>query len=179
MTFPVYEKQDLADYSGRPVASFPPFATRALLQAVLLFQASTCLTAMPEDAFEASLAKEAILSMADDLLLSQPFKQAKASPFNSESIGSYSYSKTAGNAASASTKVASGQPTGVDFFDLAVNKLSVCGMNGSTVPSGGGIEAFEWDGPRVQGEGNNTRLVSPRELNLFSDFWVNSDEHRG
>ena len=159
MPYPTYSKQDLATYSGRPLASFKNYAEEALSQALLLFKMGTCLATLPTDEDQAQLAKYAILAMADTMYLSQQYAKAKASPFSSESIGSYSYSKSA-------QQVQKGEKTGVMWFDLAIEQLSVCG-EGDDIPFSGGIEVFEHDARFVAGgNGDNVRMLSPVDLEL-------------
>lgn len=164
MSYPEYTKQDLADFTGRNIASFPTFVTNsALPQAILLFKIGTCLASLDdltEDQLE--LAKFGILSMADAIHLSQPYALAVASPFNSESIGSYSYSKVA-------KAVAKSETTGIMWFDMALDQLSVCDdLVG--VLMGGGIEVFEHDATFVHGEGGNSRMLSPQDIDQSRRF---------
>lgn len=122
MPYKEYTRQNLADFTGRPVASFPEgyVTTSAFPQALLLFKLGTCL-ASPDDLSpeQKQLVDFAVLSMADAIHLSAPYQTALASPFNSESIGSYSYSRAA-------HAVSQGLPTGVSWFDMAIQQLSVC-----------------------------------------------------
>jgi hypothetical protein len=158
-TYPAFAITDLASFSGRTTAEYTNlgYVASAINQAVLLFQLGTCLEEWPDSPREAMLAKMAVLSMADAIYLAQPWQTVLSNPFSSETIGSYSYSKVSG-------AVLSGLPTGISWFDLAVNKLSRCSLD-SGIPSGGGIEVFEHDG--VFGDGvheNNTRLLGPVNL---------------
>lgn len=162
MGFPTYDIDDLAEFSGRPAPTYPEYTEQALSQALLLFKIATCLAGPPDDPTKAELSKMAILSMADEMVLVQPNQKAAASPFNSESIGSYSYSKMAGKMAKQVTK---GKETGVMWFDLAVERLSVCNT-ADGIPYGGGIEVFEFDGLLVDGQNGNQRLVSPKDQHL-------------
>ena len=161
--FPVLTLNDVADFTGRPVAAYPQtYTATALKQARMLFRMATCLKTFPDDEFEAELAKYAILSMAEALVLAQPYQAALANPFQSESIGSYSYSKIAG-------VVASGVPTGLSWFDSAVQRLGVCDLSGTGVIGGGssgGIEVFEHQGTFAPGY-NNVRLVGPADGDLW------------
>lgn len=121
--------EDLSDFTGRPSDSYGPFAASALRQATLLFSLLTRLTAYPTDPDQAQLASMAILQMADRIYLEQPSAQIKAGPFQSETIGSYSYSKSAQFAISAS---AEGSKTGLFWWDLALQQLTVPGMSNVT-----------------------------------------------
>lgn len=158
--FPEFSAQDVSDFSGRPVAAYPQtYTATALKQARTLFKLGTCLKQFPDEEFEAELATNAILSMAEQLILSQKYQAALANPFQSESIGSYSYSKITG-------VVATGVPTGLFWFDSAVQRLGVCDIAGEGSIGGGssgGIEVFEHDGRFGPGTGNNVRLYGPAD----------------
>lgn len=171
MAYKTYTRQMLADFTGRPVASFPEaFITNsAVPQALLLFKLGTCLAA-PDDLTEDQqlLVDFAIMSMADGIHLTAPYQAALASPFNSESIGSYSYSKTA-------KAIQQGLETGIGWFDRAIDELSVC-ENEQSGFLYGGIEVFEHDATFLAGErGQNLRFMSPDDLRLSQYFgWVPS-----
>lgn len=163
MDYPVLTKTDLAKFSGRPEASYKgDYPETALSQALLLFKLGTCLAGLPDDPTKAELARMGILAMADDIFLKQKYQQVSASPFSSESIGSYSYSKRAQQASQ-------GEETGVMWFDLAVGQLGECERNDG-ISSGGGIEVFEHDATFVQGAGENVRMLSPKDLDLSRQF---------
>ena len=90
----VPDVEDLANFSGRDESSYEIFAEEALKQATLLFELSSCLDSLPSfGSPDYELCRNAILEMADKLYLGQLYAKAKASPFQSETIGSYSYSK--------------------------------------------------------------------------------------
>jgi hypothetical protein len=164
MAYPTYTAADLAEFSGRAVETYTSYATQATTQATLLFKMATCLADFPTDPDEAQLAKFAILSIADSFVLIQPYQLTKASPFTSETIGSYSYSK----AKAVTVSVANGSQTGDMWFDLAVSKLSVCDEFDG-VPTGGGVEVFEYDGIFTTGHiPDNVRLLGPKDLDRFS-----------
>ncbi len=122
---------DLAEFSGRPETSYTKFANAAILQATLMFQTVTELqpadmvtmqSAVPEDY---KLAILGILSMADYIYLRQPYQSPIATPFISEHIGSYSYSKAAQEIArNAAALEVAGEAVGVTFYDLAVRMLA-------------------------------------------------------
>jgi hypothetical protein len=134
---------ELATFTGRSSSSFGDYATEALTQATLLLVLATGLSDYPTDPNMAQLAKYGILDMADSIYLSQPYKETTSSPFQSESIGSYSYSKM-------TKSVKRGQSTGVTWFDLAVGKLRIAG---SGIGASGSIEGMEWDGVEASASG--------------------------
>lgn len=117
---PVPTKDDLAEFTGQPLTWFPPFTDEALVQATLLFTIVTGLTDYPADPDMAQLAENAILEMAYRLILEQPYYTVAAGPFQSETIGSYSYSKNVGSA-----KTALHGKVGMFWWDLAVDELAV------------------------------------------------------
>jgi len=133
----------LATFTGRPSSTFGDFAGEALTQATLLFMLATGLDAYPEDESLYQLATYGILDMADSIYLSQPYKESTASPFQSESIGSYSYSRM-------TKSVKKGTDTGVTWFDMAVSKLKA---SGSGVTDSGSIIGMEWDGIEITSTG--------------------------
>lgn len=109
-------RTDLATFTGRDVTTYTAFADQALAQATLLFATITRLDEYPADPQLAQLARNAIMEMADRIYLMQPYQGQLASPFVSESIGSYSYSKLI-------TQLKSNLPTGLFWWDLAIETL--------------------------------------------------------
>lgn len=134
---------ELANFSGRSSSTFNNYADEALAQATLLFYLATDVEEYPSNPQLAKLAKNGILAMADKIYLSQPYQEAAASPFQSETIGSYSYSRL-------TSAVKKGDATGIMWFDLAVNKLK---GGGAEVSDSGSIQGMEWDGIAVSSDG--------------------------
>ena len=131
--YPVPLITDLAFFSGRPQASYTGFATAALAQAAVMFTFKTEITDPAQfsgyknitAADAQQLATTGICSMADWLYLRQAYQQAIASPFMTETIGSYSYSKPIQEMArNAAALEVTGEATGVPLFDLAVQMLA-------------------------------------------------------
>jgi len=167
MVYKTYTRQMIADFTGRPVASFPEafINASAIPQALLLFKLGTCLAApdgLTDD--EKQMVDFAILSMADAIHLVAPYQAAIASPFNSESIGSYSYSKTA-------KAIQNGLETGIGWFDMALDKLSVCE---TLTFMSGGIEVFEHGhniaGGSLGGQSGNLRFLGPVDIDASRRF---------
>lgn len=115
---------DLAEFSGRSVDTYGEFATSALKQATLLFQIITHLPAYPNDPDLATLARTAIVQLADKLYLEQGYAEDIASPFQSETIGSYSYSKSV-----TYQNARDGLSTGLIWWDLALEELTWLGFS--------------------------------------------------
>lgn len=115
---------DLKEFTGRD--DYPPFAVTALKQSTLFFSLVTGLTEMPEDPDRRQLAVFAICQLADRLILEQPYAAAIASPYQSETIMSYSYSKGS-TIATTATRARNGLPLGLFWWDLAIDELTVAG----------------------------------------------------
>lgn len=131
--YPVPTTADLAGFSGRPVGSYTPYATLALAQAALVFTFKTEITDPSQltgygaltAADAALLATQGICAYADYLCLRQPYQAAIASPMESETIGSYTYSKPESEQArNAAALEVTGEAIGVPLFDMAVQMLS-------------------------------------------------------
>ena len=131
--YPVPQITDLAFFSGRPEASYTGFATAALAQSAIMFTFKTEITdpsqftgydnITPADA--QSLATSGICALADYFYLRQPYQQAIAGPFMTESIGSYNYSKPIQEMArNAAALEVTGEALGIPMFDLAVQMLA-------------------------------------------------------
>lgn len=166
MAYKTYTREMLSGFTGRTLTSFPETFVNgsAIPQAVLLFKIATAIVDPALlDAESQQLVDFAILSMADAIHLSAPYQVALASPFNSESIGSYSYSKTA-------VAIKKGLETGIMWFDMAVALLSQKdALDGSFM--GGGIEIFEHDGMFVTSDYlGNVALLTPADVRLSRQF---------
>lgn len=116
---------ELAVFSGRPVQTFSAFASEALAQATLMLKIVTKLTDYPDDPDLRQLALNAIMEMADRLLLEQPFAEIISRPFQSETLGSYTYSRSTATA----SKVQAGLSTGLFWWELAIDELTVAGAS--------------------------------------------------
>jgi hypothetical protein len=128
MTWPVPTLSELSEYTGRPAASYTSYVNSALLQATMMF---TILSELSADDFGGlaadfqQLANMGVMAMADYLYLRWPYQQVLANPLQSETIGSYSYSKPVQAVArNAQAIEVAAEKTGVDMFDLAVRRLA-------------------------------------------------------
>lgn len=146
---------ELATFTGRPVNTYSGFAAQALAQATLMFQVVTKLEDYPEDPQLLQLAMNAILEMADRLVLEQPFAEVSTRPFQSETIGSYTYSRSTATAA----KVQNGSKTGLFWWDVAVDELA---MPGALITAHGSIKVDNSGDLRV-GQDRQLHVVSPAE----------------
>jgi hypothetical protein len=159
--FPVFTKQDLADFSGRPLADYPPFAeSGAIPQAVLLFKLSTGLSEFPDTLDMAQLARFAIEELAEQFVLSQPHREIIAQPFSSETIGSYTYQKAA-------KVLQAGQPLGLLWFDLAVQRLGVSEDVAGVFS--GSLSLFDRDLEIVYNSEGGKVILGPGDKNQWDD----------
>jgi hypothetical protein len=179
--FPVPSVSELATYSGRPESSYSTFADEALLQATLVFTVKTEITDASEvTGDDLTLANKGILSLADYLYLRQPYQGMIANPVQSETIGSYSYSKSAGGPVPG-LMGPSLEGTGVTMFDLAVQYLAKRERAGGVYHEG--ITLFE-EGGRVDQAALYTEdatgrrwVLGPADVNQVSVPWdVNAME---
>ncbi len=157
---------DLAAFTGRDEASFGPYAGTALAQSALLFSLVTRLSEYPTDPDRALLARYAIMQMADRLVLEQPHQVTMASPFASETIGSYSYSKS-----SSYIKASSGGETGLSWWDLALDMLTAAGAG---LVGSGSLSCFDRDELIQDGV-----IYGPGELTPAPPVWVNANTWSG
>lgn len=179
--YPIPGVPALAGFTGRAEATFTVFASEALAQATFLLQLKTGLTEVPEDPAKALLASYAILQLADSLYLSQPFALINAKPFQSESIGSYSYSKSVAlfRESASYAKAGAGQTTGLFWWDYAIREFSLINETET-----GSISVFERD-PALYREDDTGALVfeGPVDKNMYPNvvpFDINSDSpYRG
>lgn len=147
---------DLSTFTGRPAASFGVFASQALAQATLMFSVLTRLAEYPDDPDLEQLAKNAIMEMSDRLILEQPYQAIKAGPFQSESIGSYSYSRRSETA----VKAQAGLKTGLFWWDTALDELT---LPGQSVLAHGSIDTIPDGLVRRPSDGNWTVMNAADE----------------
>lgn len=164
---PVPTITQLADFSGRPESSYPTYATSALKQATLLMSIRTCLVGAPAEPDKADLLAYGILELADDMVLKQPHQEVNAKPFSSETIMSYSYSKAA-------VKARKGEETGLMWFDLAVQQLSVCDSTGGGHVDSSSMSIFEKEGVTVD-ENGRPQLLGPSALHDPQPLWYSTN----
>jgi hypothetical protein len=161
---------DLAQFTGRAEATFTAFADQALTQATLLFSLVTQCSDYSDDPNLRALARNAIMEMADRMYLEQPHAVDRSSPFTSETIGSYSYS-TSGAAAALASK--DGRPTGLFWWDLAIDELS-CAVGRSKVMSGS-VTGMERADLYIDGNGQR-HILGPGDFDTVSGtHYVNAE----
>ncbi len=118
---------EMATFTGRPETMLGDYAPQAILQATLMFSSLTELSEYPADPDLAQIAKFAILEMADRLLLEQPYAETRSGPFQTETIGSYSYSKIT---ATSKSPTAGSRTTGLFWWETALDLLAAKGASG-------------------------------------------------
>lgn len=140
----------LSEFSGRPEGEYSSFAVQALAQAAFLMEYATALEQYPEREHDAKLLTYGILDAADNIYLAQQFKQVRANPFASETIGSYSYTKIF-------TAVRQAEATGLSWFDMAVQELGQ--RHGFEATRG--VSVFERDDLAVDAATGNVFVAGP------------------
>jgi hypothetical protein len=181
--FPTFTVAQLAQFSGRPLQSYTPYADQALIQAVVIFMLVTQVESWPTDALSQQIATLGILQYADVLVLEQPFQQVTHNPFQSQTIGSTSYSKpTAYMRGNAQANALKGEATGIPFFDYAVQKLALRTEFGGIYGFSLELEMGRGDGDvwvRVDHKTGEIKLVGPaerdRELGIFAGGDMNAE----
>lgn len=143
-------KAVVLEFAG--VTSLESYIDTAIEQATILLETFTCRSEFPEvGTLDYDLMVNAIADMSLALYYSHFFKETKYNPYQSETIGSYSYSKV-------SSLLNQGLPTNVGWFDQAIQKLNICGdeVNAVGVYSDA-VTVFENDGLYVTPSGRKTR----------------------
>ena len=172
MAWPVPTVEELSLFSGRPVVSYTGYAQSSLLQAAMMFTGLAELSAADYNsvgiaaglnlADAQQLANMGVMAMADHIYLRFPYQQVIASPLQSETIGSYEYSKPLQEIArNAQAIEVTAEKTGVDMFDLALRLLAKRSKVGGVFS--GQITGFEHfardDAARIMWDRHEGRLV--------------------
>jgi hypothetical protein len=171
---PVPTVDYLAQFTGRDVATYTAYADQALIQATLMFSTVTQLEDLPADPDKAALAINGILQMADRIYLEQPYAAIQATPFNAETIGSYSYSKGYNSLLVRSHAQQNSELTGLFWWDLAVEELSQ--VDRSLVTSGS-VSAMEGEDIYRVPDGG-LRVLSPGDIEVGDPLRVDNVELR-
>jgi len=130
-----------AEFLSVPVGTLGAADTQALKQSAFLLQLLSGCSDYPTADPCKTLFDNAIMDMANWMKNTLPFVAVVSSPFQSETIGSYSYSKNFRNILL--TGLRGGDPTtGVLWFDLAVSECG-CGSAEDSLMGSGGITVFE------------------------------------
>lgn len=147
---------DMAQFTGKDPSEYGRYLYEALEQAGDLLELATGLTSVPSEGLVARIARRGILAMAEAIYEGNAFRDYRHSPFRSETIGSYTYSLAEGN-------VLAGIPTGISWFDVAVDRLTE-----SSVPtiSSSSISAFDRKGD-IETSGGRPILVGPADTERF------------
>jgi len=146
---------DYQEFLGENEAT--QYAGEALAQATDLILLGTGLTGMPTTAQDARIYSWAIFSMAEALEAYKAVRAISSSPFTEEDIGSYSYVR-------ASSRIATGLPTGLLWVDIAIAHFMNSGAN--AVPWSDSIQVFEADNVGTFAESGDRIVLGPRDWGL-------------
>lgn len=139
-----------------PDENLETYAETALVQSADLMYIATGLLDDPTDPQHLRILQNGIMGMAEFLISTQPFRGEAYAPVSSESLGSYSYSKSAG-------AVKAGIPTEVMWFDLAVHFFSSGDESALALTSSTSV--FEYDGGLLHQDIEGRRsVVGPAAL---------------
>jgi hypothetical protein len=194
--YPVPLVSDLSTFSGRDQATYTGYANAALLQSTIRFTFLTEIT-NPDQftgynnltvADQTQLALYGICALADNIYLNFPYQGVMASPLNSETVGTWTYTKEATNGAGGSAyRLQAGAlelsmaSTGITLFDMAVQLLAL-----RTIASGvfhGGTTVFDHGERRRsmgaimihEGPDGRRSIMGPEDEHLFNfPFDMNS-----
>lgn len=167
MTPPTLE--DLVGFTGLAEETYDDveeYVDEVLQQAVDALRLATGLSAWPDnpgedDGLRYRVARYAVMELGEAFLNSRPYRSAAVSPFQSETIGSYSYSKV-------SAAVRAGVPTGLVWFDQARDLFAGDGADAIVSVS---THVFETGTFKVLDEDGDTQLLGPADVEVSRDPW--------
>lgn len=168
---PIPTVAELAAFKMKPVEFYTEaYALEAMTQASVLLSYRTGIYDMPGDEQQQTLIDYAIMDLGNLIYLEAPYDEIKAKPFSSESIGSYSYSKSAQAAKN-------GDSTGSLWFDLAVDQLSA--LDGSFDVNSESISMFERDNLFI-GTNGKRYVLGPEDIPMPDDtyYYVNAEKRK-
>lgn len=152
---------DLAGFTGKSLAHYnDPFVVEALLQAGDLLEIATRVSVLPPvTTLLGRTARRGVLAMAEALFEGNQHRDLRFSPFKTETIGSYNYTLAEGS-------VLAGIPTGISWFDVAVDRLRTeMGVDGAVI-SNDAIAAFDRPGDTAN-LGGRPILIGPADTENF------------
>lgn len=153
--FPSFDVDDMAEFTGRPEMTFPEHVDEALLQAVFFIKARTKIYEWPDDPELQQAFKYAILDLANQMYLERQYDRIKANPLASETIGSYSYSKST----AATAALFTARPTGLLWLDLLLEMLIQKEIEG--FDTHGSVHVFENDDVYLHGKKTHRDMNEP------------------
>jgi hypothetical protein len=157
--YPEFDADDLGDFVGKPAEMFPAYVDEAIAQAVFLVRLRTKIRQWPEDDEDLSqLMKFAILDLANTMYLEREYDKIKANPVQSETMGSYSWSKS--NAAQNSRYKQ--WPTGIEWLDVLLEYLADLDEEAEGISTHGGTHVFEYDNTYLDSSGERWALGPER-----------------
>jgi hypothetical protein len=169
---PIPTVAELAAFKMRPESFYSAtYAQQAMTQAAWLLMFRTGITEMPTEEAEETLVNYAIMDLGNQIYLEAPFDQVIAKPFSSESIGSYSYSKS-------SQAAKNGEDTGSLWFDLAVSLLSA--VDGSYDVNSESISMFERNDYYQDADGKRY-VLGPADYNYPDEdtyYYINAEKRK-
>lgn len=168
---PIPTVAELAAFKMKPESFYnSTYALQAMTQAAFLLMLRTGISEMPTDEQESTLVEYAIMDLGNIIYLESPYDTILAKPFSSETIGSYSYSKSAQAAKN-------GDATGSIWFDLAVEQLSA--LDGSYEVNSESISMFERDNLYV-GIDNRRYVLGPEDIPNPDEtyYYVNAEKRK-
>jgi hypothetical protein len=135
---------ELVNFVGANESDYTSFATEALEQATNLLELNTGISEWPTDTLQLKIAKRGVCQLADYLHEANKYRRVRARPFASETVMDRSYTIA---------RAQSGEPTGLLWWDKAVELLTVAD---SSDISSGGVIIFDNDGIIVRSDGELT-----------------------
>ena len=142
-----------------------PWVEDALQRATDLMEAATNLHEDPEDELAFRIMTTGILAMSHAIFVTGgEDREALYSPYSSERMGSYSYSKMM-------QAVQENRPTGVPEFDFAVSYLLGLGLDPDATPVNSVAAEDVFDQPLSEYE--KSFRGPEREVELLPDAWGN------
>ncbi len=152
---------DLAGFTGKsPDHYADPYVYEALEQASDLLELATRIDRLPpEGTLLYRIARRGVLAMAEAIFEGNQVRDLRFSPFKSETIGSYTYSLAEGS-------VLSGIPTGISWFDAAVDRMRLEAGASDTI-SNSSISAFDRPGDTGTANGRPI-LIGPADTENFT-----------
>lgn len=165
MAFPVFTADDLSKFTGQPVQMYGIWVDEAISQAAFLVEVVTGVHDLdPNDAYGQRLYMYSVLEIAGHLYAEQEYWMVNVQPFQSETIGSYSYTKSA-----TSVRISNGDLDGLVWLPLYQDYLaSIDAAGAASGISSGQIIGSEYDDVGIT-PGGNLRVLSPRRDVEFFD----------
>jgi len=167
MPLPVVTTAQLATFTGQPEQMFGIYVNEALAQASFLVEMATGVHELdPSDAYGLRLYAYSVAEIAAHLYAEQQYWTVSINPFQSESIGSYTYNKS-----QMSSKVSNGDYGDLMWLPLYADYLQSLDLDGagSGIQSGQ-IHGSEYDGVGIAIDGDLRMLSPKRDIEFFDPY---------